>query len=325
MDRFHAKCVNRFGCTDIRPSIKAWASSLSCGSFRQTNSRHMICKCQRRNSYSRNMASQSSRTWLERQRKDPYVQKAQDLGLPSRAYFKLEEINEHLFSNAVSTKKKKKKTTACDRRLIQPDMLILDLGAAPGGWSLYASTQLDPSMSGAIVAVDLLSLNMDVTGRIHDNLRGRFDFIRGDFTQNHIRLEIMHAFSRLFQETQPAEDGIERTRNRRKANLIISDMAANFTGDSRTDSIRTLNLCEQALSFAAGEECFDSSYSPIESQGMLTKEGSFLCKYFSCGQENERDLMDATKRVFRSVHQFKPKASRRESSEMYLLGFDKLH
>ncbi|KAL3792038.1 hypothetical protein HJC23_011203 [Cyclotella cryptica] len=319
-----ANCVKRFICSDMRPSIRASASSPSCGSFRQPNSTHIPCRYRKRNIATRNMSSQSSRTWLERQHKDPYVQKAQELGLPSRAYFKLQEINETHYSAAVSNKTKRKKPTVINRRLIQPNMLILDLGAAPGGWSLYASTQLEPSRGGAIVAVDLLSLNLDVTSKIHENLRGRFEFIQGDFTQNNIRLETKHAFSHLAKEAQ-ISDGTERTTVRRKADLIISDMAANFTGDSKTDAIRTINLCEQALSFAAGEDCFDSSYPPKGSQGMLMKEGSFLCKYFSCGKENERDLMDATKRVFRSVHLFKPKASRKESSEMYLLGFDKLH
>jgi 23S rRNA (uridine2552-2'-O)-methyltransferase len=53
------------------------------------------------------------------------------------------------------------------------------------------------------------------------------------------------------------------------------------------------------------------------------KNGSFLCKYFLCGKENEQDLMNAAKRVFKSIHLLKPNASRKESSEMYLLGLSK--
>lgn len=95
-------------------------------------------------------------------------------------------------------------------------------------------------------------------------------------------------------------------------------MAQNFSGDSLTDALQTMGLCEQALSFAAGNDCFDPSYS----KGMLADGGAFLCKYFSCGKQNEADLMEAARRAFRSVHTIKPKASRKESSEMYLLALD---
>jgi 23S rRNA (uridine2552-2'-O)-methyltransferase len=282
-------------------------------------------RLQMQNYPARNSSSQSSRAWLERQSKDPYVQKAQELGLPSRAYFKLQEINEQHYSASVNKKSKKNKSTSSsNRRMIQPNMLVLDLGAAPGGWSLYVSTEIDPTLGGGIVAVDLLPLNLDISTRIEDNVGGRFEFVQGDFTQNKIRLEVMDRFARLSKETQSTEDGQRDLSTQRKANLIVSDMAANFLGDSKTDAIRTINLCEQALSFAAGDGCFDSSYSPKEDQGMLLKDGSFLCKYFSCGKDNEQELMDAAKRVFKSVHSFKPKASRKESSEMYLLGYSKL-
>jgi 23S rRNA (uridine2552-2'-O)-methyltransferase len=266
----------------------------------------------------RNASSPSSRAWLDRQHKDQYVQKAHDLGLPSRAYFKLEEINEKLFYPAISKKDKK----VSYRRLIQPGMKILDLGAAPGGWSVYASSQLNHSLGGAVVSVDLLPLSFDVTDRIHHGLDGKFEFIEGDFTQNNTRLEIINAFTR-FSSGKDADECTKATSQHCKANLIISDMAANFTGDQSTDAIRTINLCEQSLAFAAGDSCFESSYLPRKDEGMLMKNGSFLCKYFLCGKENEQDLMNAAKRVFKSIHLLKPNASRKESSEMYLLGLSK--
>ena len=107
--------------------------------------------------------STSSHSWLQRPSKDPHVQKARDLSLPSRAYFKLQQINETLLS--VATKSPK-------RRLIQSNMRIVDLGAAPGGWSIYASTQLDPTLGGAVVAVDLLPLSPEVLSRMHRGLGG---------------------------------------------------------------------------------------------------------------------------------------------------------
>ena len=242
------------------------------------------------------------------------MRKAQDLALPSRAYFKLEEINEALFYSAISKKGKNSY-----RQLIQPNMTVLDLGAAPGGWSIYASSKLNSKSGGSIVSVDLLSLNSDVIARINANTNGRSKFIQGDFSHYKIQDEIKEALGRLSK-------GMTRTHSieHHKANLIISDMAANFTGDSLTDAIRTMNLCEQSLGFAAGGRCFDASYSPHQvDHGMLAKNGSFLCKYFSCGKENERDFMNAAKRVFKTIHLLKPKSSRKESSEMYLLGYNK--
>lgn len=277
--------------------------------------RTCTCTCVHNSITSRNVSSQSSKAWLDRQHEDPYVQKAHKLGLPSRAYFKLEEINEKLFYSAVSKRANKSMSY---RRLIHPNMLILDLGAAPGGWSVYASTQLNHVVGGAIVSVDLIELNEDVTSRIQDKMDERFEFIQGDFTHDKVRSKIMGALQRFSGKSDTC-----RTPDQQKANIIISDMAANFTGDSITDAIRTINLCEQSLEFSAGGKCFDATYSPKENSGMLRKNGSILCKYFSCGKENERDLMEAAKRVFRSVHLLKPNSSRKDSSEMYLLGFDK--
>lgn len=218
-------------------------------------------------------------------------------------------------------------------------MCLLDLGAAPGGWSLYASTQLDPTLNGAVVAVDLLPLdeslhskNSDICSRIEGNLHDNFEFIQGDFTERQVHAQIMDAFSRVGNnKSNTVHHDIANTSGESfsgnqtgKADLVLSDMAPNFTGDSATDALRTLHLCELALSFAVGHGCFDSSYSKPSScedgGGILTNGGAFLCKYFSCGQENEKDLMDATKRAFRSTHVIKPKASRKESSELYLLG-----
>ena len=272
---------------------------------------------------------QSSAKWIERQQKDEYVQKARELGLPSRSYFKLQEINErHAPTLSKITKKGKKEGNNNKRtmkRLIQPGMLVLDLGAAPGGWSLYASEHLKPERGGAVVALDLLPLDKslsstndaqsDTFARIRANLDDNFQFIQGDFTNRHVQMQIMNAIQDL-SET----DGFTTIR---KPDIVMSDMAANFTGDTRTDALRTLSLCEESLGFAAGYDCFDSSYSPRDgSDGMLSPGGSFICKYFTCGQEDERDLMEATKRAFRKVHTIKPKASRKESAEMYLLALD---
>jgi len=249
--------------------------------------------------------------------KDSYVQKAQNEGLPSRSSFKLKEINELHYPALIHKHEKKRKVKVSNKqkRLIQPDMLVLDLGACPGGWSLYASTIIKPNLGGSLIAVDLLPLDetlqsqhSDVYTRIKDNLQSNFQFIQGDFTDNHTRWQIKEAFPNIHS----------------KPHLILSDMAANFSGDSSTDALRTINLCEQALAFSCGADCFDESYSATKDNrsGVLNRGGAFLCKYFKCGKENEADLFDAAKRSFRSVHTIKPKASRKESSEQYLLALD---
>lgn len=270
---------------------------------------------------------------MERQRKDPYVAKAQDEGVPSRSYFKLQEINEIHYPSTrakMEEKKRKRSNNHSDSNapnysstLIQREFLVLDLGAAPGGWSLYASTQLQRNLGGAVVAVDLLSLdetlhasNTDIASRIGANLQSNFHFIRGDFTKVETHAQIFDAFANVSSCTECS------TRSCRRPNLVLSDMASNFTGDSLTDAIRTLHLCEEALSFAAGGNCFHPSYSSNDECGVLEVGGAFLCKYFSCGNENESDLMSAAKSAFRSVHAIKPKSSRKESSEMYLLALD---
>ena len=175
--------------------------------------------------------------------KDPYVQKALEENLPSRSSFKLKEINEDNYLALLRKLEKKRKGRVSNKqkRLIQPDMLVVDLGACPGGWSLYTSTILKPNLGGSLIAVDLLPLDetlqsqhSDVYARIKDNLQSSFQFIQGDFTDNHTRWQIKDACSN----------------NISKPDLILSDMAANFSGDSSTDALRTINLCEQALHLA---------------------------------------------------------------------------
>ncbi len=186
------------------------------------------------------------------------------------------------------------------------------------------------------MAVDLLPLDenlqmqsTDVSSRIMDNMSGNFEFVQGDFTQREVRENILDVLSR-FGENDAGGDSEGGSRAYPRADLVISDMAPNFTGDSMTDALRTLRLCEQAVGFAVGYECFDQSYSKIKQRhegidvGVLSPGGAFLCKYFSCGRENESDLTNAVKRAFKSVHAIKPKASRKESSEMYLLALDYL-
>ena len=144
--------------------------------------------------------SKSSQAWLQRHFKDPYVKRAQRQGVRSRARFKLAEID------------------ARDR-LLGPGSIVVDLGAAPGGWSEYAVERI--GAKGRVVAVDVLEM-APIPG---------VDFVHGDFTDPRVLDSI-------------------RQRLPGGADLVISDMAPNMTGVSVTDQARGMVLAELAVDFA---------------------------------------------------------------------------
>jgi 23S rRNA (uridine2552-2'-O)-methyltransferase len=145
--------------------------------------------------------SKSSRQWLDRHFKDDYVKQAQKAGYRSRAAFKLLEIQ------------KKDK-------IFKPGITIVDLGAAPGGWSQVARDQV--GKTGRILAMDILPM---------DPIAG-VEFIQGDF-----------------REAQPLEI-LTNSLEGEAVDLVISDMAPNVTGIASVDQPRAIYLCELALDFA---------------------------------------------------------------------------
>jgi 23S rRNA (uridine2552-2'-O)-methyltransferase len=147
--------------------------------------------------------SKSSRQWLDRHFNDEYVKLAQREGYRSRAVFKLLEIQ--------------KKDA-----LLQPGMRVVDLGAAPGGWSQIAQRIVGPS--GLVVGVDLLPI---------DPLSGVV-FIEGDFREE-----------QSLQRLQTVLKG-------ESADLVLSDMAPNVSGMAAVDQPRAMYLCELALDFCHG-------------------------------------------------------------------------
>ncbi|MCP4128086.1 MAG: 23S rRNA (uridine(2552)-2'-O)-methyltransferase RlmE [Gammaproteobacteria bacterium] len=147
--------------------------------------------------------SKSSRRWLDRHFKDEFVLKSQKEGFRSRAVYKLQEIQER-------------------DRLIKPGQVIVDLGAAPGGWSQYAGKIT--GSKGRVVALDILPMDP-----IED-----VAFIQGDFREEAV----------LGQLQQLLEGS--------SVDLVISDMAPNVTGMSVVDQPRAMYLCELALDFAQG-------------------------------------------------------------------------
>jgi 23S rRNA (uridine2552-2'-O)-methyltransferase len=143
----------------------------------------------------------SSKRWLKEHFDDSFVKQAQAQGYVSRAVFKLKEIDQR-------------------DRLIRPGMTIVDLGAAPGGWSQYAAEILNGH--GRIIALDILP--MDVPAGV--------EFIQGDFTEQVIYESLL---------AQLGDDGVD---------LVISDMAPNLSGMKAVDQPRAMYLAEMALDFA---------------------------------------------------------------------------
>lgn len=143
----------------------------------------------------------SSARWKQRQFSDPYVQKAQKEGWRSRAVYKLEEIDKK-------------------QRVLRKGSIVIDLGAAPGGWSQYAAQKVLPG--GRVLALDLLE--MEPLEGVH--------FIQGDFTED-------VALQKLVQELGES-----------KADLVMSDMAPNITGMRSVDQPRSMYLAELALDMA---------------------------------------------------------------------------
>ena len=199
--------------------------------------------------------SLASTLWLERQLNDPYVAQARREGYRSRAAYKLIEIDEKY-------------------KLFAPGQRIVDLGAAPGGWSQVAAAQVQSREGrGRVVAIDLLEM---------DAIEG-VEFRQMDFHDP-------DAPARL-REWLGAP-----------ANGVLSDMAANATGHRKTDQLRIIGLVELAADFASE---------------VLAPGGFFLAKVLQGGADGE--LLSRLKREFATVRHVKPKASRADSAELYLL------
>ncbi len=145
--------------------------------------------------------TRTSRAWMHEHVTDPFVKAAKRQGYRSRAAYKLIEIDKR-------------------DRLFKPGMLIVDLGAAPGGWSQVAAQEVGPK--GRVIAIDVLP--MEAINHV--------DFIQADFA---------------------CETGLEELRARiggREIDVVISDMAPNISGIGLSDQAKALRLAELALDFA---------------------------------------------------------------------------
>ena len=147
------------------------------------------------------MVKQRRSPWMQRHLNDPYVKRAQVDGYRSRAAYKLLELDEK-------------------DRLFKPGMTVVDLGAAPGGWSQVAADRVGER--GRIIALDVLP--MDSFAQV--------EFVQGDFTEDSV-----------FQQLLDTLDGAP-------VDLVISDMAPNMSGTRVVDQAKSIYLVELALDFA---------------------------------------------------------------------------
>lgn len=195
----------------------------------------------------------SSGRWKQRQARDPFVRRAQAEGWRSRAAFKLMEIDDK-------------------ERLLRRGAVVVDLGAAPGGWSQVAARRV--GAPGRVIAVDILDM---------EPLAG-VDYIRGDIADETVL------------------EQIEAILGGRKADVVLSDMAPNISGNWSVDQPRSMHLAELVL----------------ESAGRILRPGGALVVKVFQGEGFEA-LTRAARAAFGAVRTRKPPASRAESREIYLV------
>ena len=192
-----------------------------------------------------------SKNWVNKQRRDTYVRQSKVDGYRARSAYKLIEIDEKF-------------------KIFKGGISVIDIGAAPGSWSKYASKA---AKSGRLISVDLKEMeSIGNTVQIH-----------GDFTE------------------QKTKDEIKK-HIKNKVDVVMSDMAVNTTGIKNIDSIQTGELCKEAMFFA---------------KDILLVNGCFVSKIFMGGTFNE--IVAEGKKYFKDVKVFKPKSSRKDSKESFII------
>ncbi len=192
-----------------------------------------------------------SKNWINKQKRDIYVRQSKIEGYRARSAYKLIEIDKKF-------------------KIFRGGMNVIDIGAAPGSWSQYASKVIK---SGKIVSIDLKSME-----KIKNTIQ-----IKGDFTSNEVQNQIKNYLVK-------------------KSEVVMSDMAVNTTGIKNLDSIQTGELCKEALIF---------------SKEVISKNGFFISKIFMGSTFNE--IVALAKKIFREVKVFKPKSSRKDSKESFII------
>ena len=192
-----------------------------------------------------------SKNWINKQRRDIYVRQSKVDGYRARSAYKLIEIDEKF-------------------KIFKGGMYIIDIGAAPGSWSQYASKVVK---SGKIISIDLKEME-----EIKNTIQ-----IKGDFSKKDIQSQI-------------------KSHLNKKSDVVMSDMAVNTTGIKDIDSIQTGELCKEAIMF---------------SKEVISKNGFFISKIFMGRTFNE--IVALGKKIFKEVKVFKPKSSRKDSKESFII------
>jgi 23S rRNA (uridine2552-2'-O)-methyltransferase len=192
-----------------------------------------------------------SKNWVNKQRRDTYVRQSKVDGFRARSAYKLIEINEKF-------------------KIFKGGLTVVDIGAAPGSWSQYASKVV---RNGKIISIDLKEMEpIDNTVQI-----------KGDFTEDETQQKIKEFLTS-------------------KSDVVMSDMAVNTTGIKNIDSIQTGELCKEAMIF---------------SKDIISNGGFFVSKIFMGGSFNE--IVQLGKKIFKEVKVFKPKSSRKDSKESFII------
>ena len=192
-----------------------------------------------------------SKNWINKQRRDIYVRQSKVEGYRARSVYKLIEINEKF-------------------RIFKGGQNVIDIGAAPGSWSQYASKVVK---SGKIISIDLKRMEP-----IKNTLQ-----IKGDFVDQEVQVQIKNYLKKGFD-------------------VVMSDMAVNTTGIKNIDSIQTGELCKEAMVF---------------SKDIITENGFFISKIFMGSTFNE--IVALGKKIYKEVKVFKPKSSRKDSKESFII------
>ena len=192
-----------------------------------------------------------SKNWVNKQRRDIYVRQSKVDGYRARSAYKLIEIDEKF-------------------KIFKGGMFVLDIGAAPGSWSQYASKVVK---NGKVISIDLKSME-----EIKNTIQ-----IKGDFTDLNIQKKIKDYFN----------EGLD---------VVMSDMAVNTTGIKNLDAIQTGELCKEAMIF---------------SKDVISQNGFFISKLFMGSTFNE--IVALGKKIFKEVKVFKPKSSRKDSKESFII------
>ena len=192
-----------------------------------------------------------SKNWVNKQRRDTYVRQSKVDGYRARSAYKLIEIDEKF-------------------KIFKGGLTVIDIGAAPGSWSQYASKVV---RNGKIISIDLKEMEP-----IDNTIQ-----IKGDFTENETQQKIKEFLTS-------------------KSDVVMSDMAVNTTGIKNIDSIQTGELCKEAMIF---------------SKDIISSSGFFVSKIFMGGSFNE--IVQLGKKIFKEVKVFKPKSSRKDSKESFII------